>query len=425
MVALGIGIGVGLSRNKGGGGGPYEGYPLRLAQGATRGLVFNGRSTGYRRIGSRMGAYARVPLVNPVLDYANWGVNGSTFAEQSSGGTLTIAAAIEYPEGVFTQAKFGGATSGTGAAGTVISSDPTTGLTIPEGALFWVRSYAIFASNGLYLDKVCNPAMGDAMEHDASTLTNKTMGGTFVDEGTGFLYGPMAIKTPHKRAVFYHIGDSRNQGTSDTKDSSLDLGEISRTIGEKYAYVSDGIAGDRAFAYLASGASRTAIGTDGTVPGGSTYQVGVTHVICEYGINDQRPDLGRTLAQLQADWLSIWGSFLTRKVYQTTMPPYCESGSNTVSTTNGVRTAANDWLRDGAPISGGVAVAVGTAGATRAGQAGHPLTGYFEVADVVESSRNSGLWKTPTPAYTTDFIHETQAGNLAIKSSKVIDPAIP
>jgi hypothetical protein len=41
----------------------------------------------------------------------------------------------------------------------------------------------------------------------------------------------------------------------------------------------------------------------------------------------------------------------------------------------------------------GVAVAAGTSGAIVAGQTGHPLAGYFDAANAVESSLNSGLWK--------------------------------
>jgi hypothetical protein len=63
---------------------------------------------------------------------------------------------------------------------------------------------------------------------------------------------------------------------------------------------------------------------------------------------------------------------------------------------NAQRVAFNNWLRDGAPIDGaGAPLAVGATG-TRAGQPGHPLAGYFETADTMETARNSGIWKMPT-----------------------------
>ncbi|TCM55926.1 hypothetical protein C8J36_103293 [Rhizobium sp. PP-F2F-G48] len=47
----------------------------------------------------------------------------------------------------------------------------------------------------------------------------------------------------------------------------------------------------------------------------------------------------------------------------------------------------NGWLRDSAPINTGAAVATGSnvAETVRAGQAGHPLSGVFDVAAQLES----------------------------------------
>jgi hypothetical protein len=49
---------------------------------------------------------------------------------------------------------------------------------------------------------------------------------------------------------------------------------------------------------------------------------------------------------------------------------------------------------------------------------------YFDIADAVESRRNSGKWKvTGEPfAYVADGVHANQAGNLLIRDSGVIDP---
>lgn len=72
-------------------------------------------------------------------------------------------------------------------------------------------------------------------------------------------------------------------------------------------------------------------------------------------------------------------------------------------------------------VAGGVG-AIGTsgilqdtivpAGALVAGQGGHPLTSFFEIADTVESSRNSGRWKAP--GYTADGIHPSAVGHAAM-----------
>lgn len=79
-----------------------------------------------------------------------------------------------------------------------------------------------------------------------------------------------------------------------------------------------------------------------------------------------------------------------------------------VSASEAARRDYNDWIRDGAPVSisgaSFTALATGTAagaGVYRAGMAGHPLKGYFEAADTLESARNSGFWKIPTVSAVT------------------------
>jgi len=74
---------------------------------------------------------------------------------------------------------------------------------------------------------------------------------------------------------------------------------------------------------------------------------------------------------------------------------------------NGTREQLNDWLRDGGPIRDGVAAAIGAPDAIRSSHNAHPLSGVLEMADTVESSRNSGKWKVDGTAlkWTGDGIH--------------------
>lgn len=141
----------------------------------------------------------------------------------------------------------------------------------------------------------------------------------------------------------------------------------------------------------------------------------------EYGINDVTT--GRTLAQIQADKIALWTGLVARgmKVFTQTLGPvvssttdlYATTGGQTTHANNAVRVNLNDWTRDGAPMLNGVAVAVGSsaAGTLRIGQVGHPVTAYFEIADIVESSRNSGVFKvTGASNYaTSDGTHPTLA----------------
>lgn len=61
--------------------------------------------------------------------------------------------------------------------------------------------------------------------------------------------------------------------------------------------------------------------------------------------------------------------------------------------------------------------------ADRAGEVGHPLHAVFDVADIFETARNSGRWKTDGTAgkWTADGIHPTQHAYLQAAESGVID----
>lgn len=80
-------------------------------------------------------------------------------------------------------------------------------------------------------------------------------------------------------------------------------------------------------------------------------------------------------------------------------------GSQVVSAYEVNRQAFNAWLRDGAPLNSTtfVPVAVGTsaAGTVRSNSTSHPLKSFIEVADSVETARNSGVWR-PAARIVTD-----------------------
>jgi hypothetical protein len=103
--------------------------------------------------------------------------------------------------------------------------------------------------------------------------------------------------------------------------------------------------------------------------------VGATDLIHEFGHNDLYPG-SDSLATLQAEEISSWKFCGTKvgRVWQTTLTPkttstdsFATTANQTISKSgqNTVRTDFNDWLRDGAPMSGNSAAAVGTSGAAR------------------------------------------------------------
>lgn len=137
---------------------------------------------------------------------------------------------------------------------------------------------------------------------------------------------------------------------------------------------------------------------------------GFTHYISAFGANDVgRPDA--VLEQYVEHW--TWAKNQGVKVYQATVLPIASSTDRfatlegqTPRDTNETRIRWNEWLRDGAPLLDSKP-ALGTADprAIRAGEPGHPLDGYIETADAVESSRNSGIWRVDQGPIGGDGLH--------------------
>jgi hypothetical protein len=135
-----------------------------------------------------------------------------------------------------------------------------------------------------------------------------------------------------------------------------------------------------------------------------------------------------TAAQAEANAIPVWQqvSLYSISQYQTTVIPrvtgstsqYMDTVNQTPNSTyEPQRVALNQWLRDGAPLSGAgttaspfTPAATGTAGATRtafynsastlvsaaSGPYTHPLAGVFDIAPAIEYAQDDGLWK-PDP----------------------------
>lgn len=145
----------------------------------------------------------------------------------------------------------------------------------------------------------------------------------------------------------------------------------------------------------------------------------VNAVLCEYGVNDLA--VGQSAAQLQANIL-IAGKMVARwgikKFFIQTLTPRTTStdgwqtvGGQTAVATDPARVTHNTWVRAGCPIDPIALTPVlpGTPNALLAGSFGHPITGWLEMADLVESSRNSGLWE---PCQRVVHINVTSGSNV-------------
>ena len=393
---------------------PYTGYTSRLGQVAKSHICDS--SSANTQMNSRTahimrGGASALQVIWPLFYMAN-------FTETAGSAAGSFRASIEYPSGTITQVTFGGNATKAFTAGQnqVVGDLMTLVQAIPDGAEFWLNVYMTTTAGRIpYLSLKRNEAAGERLSVATSGLTDKTgTGGTFTSsDTTGAVYPPTSILAQTTRPVFGLIGDSRVYGQGDTPDSALDIGEFQRSVGGAYGYASLGTGGDRAYSFVASHPIRLAL----------INQIGATHILDDYGINDLRPDVGQTLAQLQANKLTIWGYFTTPKVYTSTAPPYCtDTAGQTPNSTDNLRVAYNAWLRAGAPIVSGAAVAPGTAGATVAGQSGHPLTGGVLDVDAVVANASS-QWLSST--YTVDGIHESATGALLERAAGCIRVSIP
>lgn len=350
-------------------------------------------------------------------------------------------------DGKVYQFTFNGAASATikgGVASRHVSTDPLP-VRLTRGSQFaiWTR-VTVGAAEAIPLNNLhALQGYGDAIATDA-TASGTTPDGTFFGAiSSSAQYTPVAVLgTPDVSVTvpptFAIIGDSIPSGTLDNRADPLTPwpGFIERALGAAgYGYVNNSVGGKK-FSDLS---------VQGSIPATQVMGVcaGVSHVICEMGRNDV--SAGTTLATMKANALTVWSYMAAggAAVWQTTTTHRSDSSdlwatvanqSDNASAHDEIRVPWNAWLRDGAPILNGVGVATGSsaAGTIRAGNPSHPLKGYIEIADVLETARDSGRWKAAKGVGTGDVTNASasitnvvvSAGTLA-QYENIIGTGVP
>ncbi|QWW74718.1 SGNH/GDSL hydrolase family protein [Agrobacterium pusense] len=331
----------------------------------------------------------RDAVLSVQLLYPGFAVQGNPAAETPIGAPAFVKATVEYPEGILNRVTFSGAETGTVPDGGMLLADELS-VTIPRGAQFWIRTH-YESTGGIIYTEWANAVMNFGV----SGVPDQTGGGTIVDgSAVDHGYVPVAILGMTNRPSVAIIGDSRATGTTDTLNESGERGTIMRSIGPEVAYSGIVKGGDRLMYWLASSTNRRQI---------ASY---ASHIILQLGINDNRG--GRTEAQMVSDMQSIRALFPDKECYLTTFEPSSDSTDNwatlenqTTHNHNDRRVNLNNTIR-----SGGVA----------------GFEGYFELADVMESSRDSGLVRVNGMAnyWTPDGLHWNQRGNILIEQSGAV-----
>jgi len=164
---------------------------------------------------------------------------------------------------------------------------------------------------------------------------------------------------------------------------------------------------------------------------------------CKYvlGMAGTNDIVGYTTAQIEANFTTMVTDFRQRGSlsYFGTIIPETNSTDNwatlanqSVRATEAIRVAVNNWMRDGSPLdpTTKLPVAVGTVGAIRcayysstgvlvnaaSGPSLHPAAAIFDLADSVETARNSGLWIVPAGGRTVTDAAMT-AGSAVLTSA--------
>ncbi len=341
--------------------------------------------------------------------------NEGTYTGQ---GVLTVSASIITPDGVLTRCTFGGAGnySTTIAVGATVETDPIAGVVLDKDTIIQSVTYvstagtagswpAVGWSGEGVTDKSGEEGYNSGTD---SSATGAITNGTGTDSIQPFCPTSINGLTDHAARTVALWGDSIPTGTGLTGSQA------------KYNFVSRALSlGDSNVPVLMltrAGGTLTSTETIRKV----LAQRCTDHLV-QLGVNEVLA--GNTLSQIQVKMLAFWtarrSSAGAKRVYQTTITP-TTNGANVVnSAQNAVRVPLNNWLRAGAPIDPTTlaAVAVGTSGALLAGASSHPLTDFIEVADYVETARDSGQW---TAAALGDGTHPSVAGHIA--AARGIDP---
>jgi lysophospholipase L1-like esterase len=335
-------------------------------------------------------------IVGLVLVYINW-QNETAGANQ-----IIVSAGLESPASTFLPVTFHGAATATLDPDGYVLSDviPVDLLT---GDIVFSRTRVTFTASGTAPEiRTTISTDGEGSETGVG-LASKLTSGT-ITAGITFAYGPAMVLGVTKNGTTAHsvaiLGDSIANGQT---DYAFDKSYVSRALeAAGVGYVSTATNGEAATTYAAVATSRRRRLLTG----------GLDTVYLAYGTNDVIS--AATLSTLQTRMLAIATFHANRaaRVFIPTLLPLTDStdgfitlANQTPRAVNTVRVNFNNWLRDGSPIDATTkaAVATGTtSNVLRAGGTGHPLAsisshatlskGYVEMADVVESSRDSGKW---------------------------------
>lgn len=309
-------------------------------------------------------------------------VSGASESAYTPANAITVKAAVEYPAGNYHPVFFNGKRDVVIDSGGMVVGE-LVGVSIPADTDYWVRTRVVVTGGQKW-----PTSLYSVQAEEGAGTTDKVDSGTIATSAVD-AYAPAVIWTlPQAQGLFTPvvaiIGDSIASGLTPT--NNVDDGLIQRALNTaKVPWVNLGAGGEAAYQMDVVQERRIR----------AALLRGCTHAIVHYGTNDFAG--GRTAVQI-TDALAAIGTWLNNQgivPYVCTIPPRSTSSDSWATTVNQTTHASNS-------------VRV-TANATiRAALA--PYAGFFEVADLLESARDSGIWKA---SHTADGIHPNATGQAA------------
>jgi lysophospholipase L1-like esterase len=398
----------------------FRGQPVVATRG--NGAIAFGATTGTTASGSSSDGTAQKMMVRQVLTATSDAIDlrlvlGNYAAYFAGLNDITVTAGVEVGGSVPFTSQFSAPNTGAdvfgvtfggkaavvipgGASSKHVVSDPVP-LRITKGQRFAVRLFVTVANAGEKIPLARQAAgfgVGDGVYYNDLAVDLTQAVTNFGTPGVLACYAPVCILGTPLDGVFPIVvvaeGDSITQGTSDLNQ-------------ENYGWVERWLAGAGVAVINSGRGGGTAADIVTSLPRQQQFPLisGCSSMVCAYGRNDVSG--GTALATIQANLIKTWkyAADLGINVKQTTITPRSQSTDVFITVANQspnalshdeIRIPLNAWIRDGAPMLAGVAVATGSSagGTLRSGATGHPLTGYIEIADPVETARDSGKWKT-------------------------------
>lgn len=335
------------------------------------------------------------------LAYGNFYNNAG--AETAGPNDIAVKVEIRLADSSVIPVTFGGQVTRTINPNGLATSDPVSVNQLAGAVISVVTYVSVTAGQKWPVGIATVTANGEGRTANADQT-----GGGAVTATAVFAYSPLQIvgDVPPGAPVLAGIGDSIMAGTGDSNTIGMFYRAFSGVLAEqRIAYPSESVNG---FSQPRLSARRLPLIDC------------ATHAICNLGVNDVKA--GTAAATIEANLVKVWRAVAARGILvrQTTITPvttstdvWATTANQTVTANEAIRVALNTWLRAGAPLDAGTlaVVSAGTSGALIAGQPGHPLRAVVELADTVETARNSGIWQA---GYTGDGTHPNATAATAL-----------